>query len=386
VLHTYYQQKGGEDIVFESEKALLEQRGHDIVTITFHNQNLKKISSWQQALVTLWNGVVYRHLRVLIRERKPQVAHIHNTFPFVSPAVIHAAKAERIPVIMTLHNYRLLCVNALLFRQGQVCEDCLGHPPWRGVIRKCYRESYAASAVVASMLSFHHFLGTWDLVDCFIVLTEFSKQKFIQAGFPSEKLIVKPNFVYPDPGIGLGRGGYALFVGRLSPEKGVRTLLRAWEKLNGKVPLKIIGNGPLAKEVYLAAQRIPNVEWLGSKPLEEIYALMGKAEFLILPSEWYEGFPRVIIEAFAKGLPILTTALGSQSNLVEHCRTGLLFRPGDPEDLATKVEWILSHPDELVRMRKEARAEYETKYTAEHNYKLLMEIYQQVIENHHKEK
>nr|WP_237182009.1 glycosyltransferase [Rhodothermus bifroesti] len=338
----------------------------------------------RQAAVTVWNGEAYQNFRALIREKRPQVVHIHNTFPLASPAVIHAAKAEKLPVVMTLHNYRLLCVNALFFRQGRVCEDCLGHLPWRGVVHGCYRDSRAASAVVAGMLTFHRLLGTWDMVDRYIVLTEFSRQKFIRAGFPPEKLVVKPNFVHPDPGVGAGKGGYALFVGRLSPEKGVGTLLKAWESLGGRVPLKIVGDGPLAQEVSLTTQRIQGVEWLGRKDLEEVYALMGDAAFLVFPSEWYEGFPRVIAEAFAKGLPILVTAVGSQGSIIDDGRTGLLFCPGDPEDLAAKVEWLLAHPRDLARMRQEARAEYEAKYTAERNYQMLMEIYQQAIDNHRK--
>ncbi len=383
-LHTHYQQRGGEDEIFSAEVALLQERGHQVQPVTFHNQGLETLRRWEQAAVTLWNREAYRQVREAIRTLRPDLVHIHNTFPLASPAVIHAAKAEGVPVVMTLHNYRLLCVNALLFREGRVCEDCLGHLPWRGVVHGCYRNSRAASAAVAGMLTFHRFLGTWDMVDRYIVLTEFSRQKFIRAGFPPEKLVVKPNFVHPDPGVGAGKGGYALFVGRLSPEKGVGTLLKAWESLGGRVPLKIVGDGPLAQEVSLTTQRIQGVEWLGRKDLEEVYALMGDAAFLVFPSEWYEGFPRVIAEAFAKGLPILVTAVGSQGSIIDDGRTGLLFCPGDPEDLAAKVEWLLAHPRELARMRQEARAEYEAKYTAERNYQMLMEIYQQAIDNHRK--
>lgn len=384
MVHTYYQQPGGEDAVFEAEKTLLEAKGHEVIPLILHNRALESMPRRRQTVVTVWNGEAYQNLRLLIRDKRPQVVHIHNTFPLASPAVVHAAKAEKLPVVMTLHNYRLLCVNALFFRQGRVCEDCLGHLPWRGVVHGCYRNSRAASAVVAGMLTFHRFLGTWDMVDRYIVLTEFSRQKFIQAGFPPEKLVVKPNFVHPDPGVGSGKGGYALFVGRLSPEKGIGTLLKAWENLGGRVPLKIVGDGPLAEEVRRAAERMPGVEWLGRKAPDEVYALMGEAAFLVFPSECYEGFPRVIAEAFAKGLPVLATALGAQGTIIEDGRTGLLFRPGDPEDLAAQVAWLWEHPKELARMRQEARREYEEKYTAERNYQLLMEIYGQALEAGHR--
>jgi len=375
-LHTHYQQRGGEDESFSAEVALLQERGHQVQPVTFHNQGLETLRRWEQAAVTLWNREAYRQVREAIRTFRPDLVHIHNTFPLASPAVIHAAKAEGVPVVMTLRNYRLLCVNALLFREGRVCEACLGRIPWRGAVYGCYRQSRAASAVVAGMLTLHRLLGTWSLVDRFIALTDFARQKFIQAGFPPEKLAVKPNFVHPDPGPGEGRGGYALFVGRLSPEKGIRTLLRAWERLGGRVPLKVVGDGPLAEEVRGAAGRLPGVEWLGRKAQEEVYALMGDAAFLVFPSEWYEGFPMVIAEALARGVPILATPLGSQGSIVDHGRTGLLFRPGDPEDLAEKVEWAWTHPNDLREMGREARREYEQKYTAEKNYEILMDIYE----------
>jgi glycosyltransferase involved in cell wall biosynthesis len=378
-LHTHYQQPGGEDGVFGAEVALLCDKGHTVVPFTFHNKQLEDVPLLWRAAVTLWNREGYSRVREAIRLHRPDILHVHNTFPLASPAVIHAAKAEGVPVVMTLHNYRLLCVNALFFRQGQVCEACLGRLPWRGALYECYRESRAASAVVAGMITLHRALGTWNLVDRFIALTEFARQKFIEGGFPPEKISVKPNFVHPDPGPGEGRGGYALFVGRLSPEKGLGTLLMAWERLGGKVPLKIVGDGPSAPEVQEAQKRIPGVEWLGRKAPEEVYALMGEASFLVFPSEWYEGFPKVLAEAFAKGLPVLASALGSQGSIVDHARTGLHFRPGDPEDLAAKVEWLLAHPNELARMRKEARAEYEAKYTAEQNYAQLMAIYHEVL-------
>jgi len=381
-LHTHYRQPGGEDSSFAPEVALLEEQGHLVFPLVFHNKALEGLPPWRQAGLTLWNQEAYQRVREAIREHRPDILHVHNTFPLASPAVIHAAKAEGVPVVMTLHNYRLLCVNALFFRQGRVCEDCLGRLPWRGVLHGCYRDSRPASAVVAGMLTLHRALSTWNLVDRFIALTEFARGRFLAAGFPPEKVAVKPNFVHPDPGPGEGRGGYALFVGRLSPEKGVFTLLEAWRRLGGKIPLKVVGDGPLMTEVSRRARGIPGVEVLGRKGAAEVYALMGEASFLVFPSGWYEGFPRVLVEAFAKGLPVLVTALGSQGSIVENHRTGLHFRPGDPEDLAAQVEWLLSHPVELSRMRREARAEYEARYTAEENYKMLIKIYQTIIENH----
>ncbi|WP_460361807.1 glycosyltransferase family 4 protein [Thermus antranikianii] len=364
---------------------LLREKEHEVAEFTSRNHELEGMPPWRQGLVTLWNQGAYRRVREAIRQRRPDLVHVHNTFPLASPAVIHAAKAEGVPVVMTLHNYRLLCVNALFFREGRVCEDCLGRLPWRGVVHGCYRDSRLASLGVASMLALHRALGTWNLVDRFIALTEFARQKFVEGGLPAEKIVVKPNFVHPDPGPGEGKGGYALFVGRLSPEKGVRTLLRAWERLKG-IPLKIVGDGPLQAEMedLVRGGGLEGVEMLGRRPREEVLGLMREAGVLVFPSECYENFPMTVAEAFACGLPVVASRLGAMAGIVEDGRTGLHFRPGDPEDLAAKVEWLLDHPVELARMRREARAEYEAKYTAERNYQLLMEIYGQALEAGHR--
>ena len=380
VVHNKYTQQGGEDTVFESEKYLLNQKGHSIYEFTRSNKDLSARGPFEQAQSVIWNTRAYWEFAGVIRSFKPEIVHIHNFFAAISPSIIWAAKRENLPIIMTLHNYRLLCPNALFSRKNRTCEACLGRIPWPGVLHKCYRNSYSASGAVVAMLALHRLLGTWtQKVDIYIALTEFSQKKFIQGGLPADKIAVKPNFVHPDPGPGDGRGGFALFVGRLSPEKGLDTLLAAWERLQGRVPLKIVGDGPLASEVAATVGQLEGVEWLGRKPREEVLDLMKQASFLILPSKVYENFPMTIAEAFATGLPVIASNLGAMATLIDHERTGLHFQPEDPEDLVTKVEWLLTHKDALVRMRKEARAEYETKYTAERNYQMLMEIYARAL-------
>jgi glycosyltransferase involved in cell wall biosynthesis len=331
---------------------------------------------------TLWNQAVYRELRALIRRERPQVAHFHNTFPLISPAAYYAARAEGVPVVQTLHNYRLLCPNALFFREGRVCEDCLGKTfPWPGVAHACYRGSRPASGTIAAMLSAHRTLGTWKgAVNLYIALTEFARRKFVEGGLPSEKIVVKPNFVHPDPGMGQGRGDYVLFVGRLSKEKGLDTLLAAQEQLGKEVQLKLVGDGPLAPRVAEAARR-QKLEWLGQLPKDQVLGLMKEARALIFPSLWYEGFPMVIAEAYAVGLPVIASDLGSMSSLIDHRRTGLRFRPGDPKDLAAQVRWAVAHPAELGLMRRAARAKFEAEYAAERNYQLLLEIYERATHN-----
>lgn len=379
--HNYYQQAGGEDAVFESEKTLLERMGHEVKYFVEDNARLNDMPPLQVAQNAVWARESQEKVRKLIRETKPDVAHFHNTFLMISPAAYYACKEAEVPVVQTLHNYRLICPGALLMRDGRVCEDCVGKAvPWPGVLHGCWRNSRAGTALVAAMLTFHRWLQTWEKqVDIYIALTEFARNKFIEGGLPAGKIVVKPNFVHPDPGPGPGGGQYALFVGRLSPEKGLKTLLAAWKQLNGQVPLKILGDGPQAAEVQQATKHIPGIEWLGQRNRAEVYTCMDEAAFLIFPSTWYEGFPMVLAEAFAKGLPVISSELGSQGSIVENGRTGLHFRPGDPEDLAAKVEWAWTHPREMRDMGQAARAEYEAKYTAERNYHMLMEIYERAI-------
>jgi glycosyltransferase involved in cell wall biosynthesis len=380
-VHNRYQLPGGEDQVFVDETALLEARDQRVLRYEVHNDQVKQLKRLALVKDTVWNSSAYRELGALIRRERPDVVHFHNTLPLISPAGYYAARAEGVPVIQTLHNYRLLCPVALLFRDGRVCEDCMGKSvPWPGVFHGCYRGSRAASGVIATMLSVHRAFRTWtEMVDLYIALTEFARNKFIEGGLPAEKIVVKPNFVAPDPGRGQGGGGYALFVGRLAPEKGTGTMLAAWEQLGTRIPLKIVGDGPLRDRVVGAARQ-SNVQWLGHRPVSDVHALLGKADMLVFPSEWYETFGRVAAEAFAAGTPVIAADIGAVAELVEHGRTGLKFRPGDPEDLVAQVEWALSHPVELLSMREEARAEFEAKYTAERNYRALMEIYEAALE------
>lgn len=377
LIHNYYQQLGGEDIIFETEASLLESYGHQVIRYTTHNNRIKEMNPLALAKVTLWNNQSYDHLRQLIRREKIQVAHFHNIFPLISPAAYYAVHHEGIPVVQTLHNFRLLCANGLFFRNGHVCEDCLTKKtPLPGIVHGCYRQSRTASTASVMMVKLHSLLGTWSkIVDVFIAYSHFAHKKFIEGGLPAQKIHFKTNFLYPAPNPGTGTGNYALFVGRLAPEKGTQTMLSAWQKLGGKIPLKILGDGPLAPQVVAAAERHPGIEWLGRKPLSEVYQLMGEAAFLIISSEWYETFGRVGIEALAKGTPLVVANIGALAELVIPKQNGLTFRPGDTDDLVTQVQWLLDHPQKLQQMRQFARADFEAKYTAADNYQRLREIY-----------
>lgn len=377
-IHNTYQIRGGEDESRESEERLLRAKGHDVDVYEESNDRIATLKPWAVAGRTIWSREAHQHVTHLLNAASYDLIHVQNFFPLISPSVYYAAKDAGVPVVQTIRNYRLLCPNGLFFRDGQVCEDCMGKfVPIPGIVHACYRENRLASATTAAMLTVHRMLRTWhEKVDVFIALTEFARQKLIEGGLPAEKIVVKPNFVYPDPGVGEGNGGYALYVGRLSVEKGLDTLLQAWTQLKGALPLKIVGDGPLADQVREASQTMSTVEWLGRRPAQEVYDLMGNAAVLIFPSKWYETFGRVAVEAFAKGTPVIASKIGAIAELVDHGRTGLHFQPGHAEDLVNQVEWLMTHPQELSKMRQEVRAEFETKYTAADNYQRLMNIYQ----------
>jgi glycosyltransferase involved in cell wall biosynthesis len=380
-VHNSYQTPGGEDQVFAQETDLLRGHGHQVLLYQASNDQIKDKAPLVLLGNTIWNRQTHHELRTLMHQENPDIVHVHNTFPVISPAAYYAANEEGIPVVQTLHNYRPLCPAATLFRDGHVCEDCLGkRVPWRGVMHGCYRSSRLATASTAAMLATHNYKQTWNQsVAAYIALTDFARSKFIEGGFPAEKIFVKPNFVQTDPGPGDGQGNYALFAGRLTPEKGISTLLQAWRTIGTDFRLQIAGDGPLASEVEQACREMKNVTWLKWLPRTEILQRMKRASVLILPSTWYEGFPMTLAEACAVGLPAIASKLGSMESIVDHQRTGLLFKAGSASALVEALQWWDKHPAEAALMRTQARLEYETKYTPESNYAQLFSIYESVL-------
>ena len=380
--HNYYQQPGGEDVSFAAEAELLRRHGHDVVFYTRHNDEIGAMRPLSLASATLWNRAAAREVSALIARTRPDIVHLHNTFPLLSPAIAGAARSAGVPVIQTLHNYRLICPKAQLFRDGKPCEQCADHTiAWPAIRHACYRGDRRATSVVVGLNALQRtFPGFARAADRFIVLTDDARERLIAGGLPAERLVVKPNFLPNDPGIGCGTGGYALFAGRLSPEKGLHTLLDAWAKLRSPLTLKIAGGGPLADEVRHAADRDRRIEVLGRCDHDEVLSLLKEAAFFVFPSVWYEGLPHTIIESFAVGTPVVASHLGAMCELVRDGETGLHFAPGDSADLAGRVGWLLDHPVERSSMRTNARREYEERYTAERNYDLLMNIYRSILD------
>jgi glycosyltransferase involved in cell wall biosynthesis len=384
--HNRYRWPGGEDEVFCREKELLCFAGDKILEYTRDNSEIPDsaiVDKIKVSLQTIWAFDSAKQLRSLLRHEWPDVAHFHNTFPLISPSAYYVCQEEGIPVVQSLYNLRLMCPSAICLRDGRVCQDCLGRSlPWPGVVHGCYRDSHLQTAVVAGMLMAHRLLRTWqERVDAYIVATEFFRQKYIAAGLPSEKIFLKPHFLSADPGMKQGTGNYALYLGRLTPEKGVETLLKAWKTLR-HIPLWIRGEGPMEGDIRRLADGNPALRVLPRLSRSECFEVIKGARFLVWPSEGYaETFGLVVIEAFACGTPVIGSRLGAMAEVVDDKRTGLHFTAGDPEDLAAKVDYAWTHPHEVIQMGLAGRAEYENKYTAEPNYEALVGIYGRAIQN-----
>ena len=379
VLHNFYQQPGGEDQVFASEAEMLERAGHTVTRITETNDHLTGMGPLNQASAMIWNRAAYRRVFEIIRRERVEVAHFHNTFILLSPASYYAARRAGAAVVQTLHNYRLLCPAATFLRDAKPCEDCLGHFfAWPGVQHACYR-SRGATAGIAAMLSIHRAAGTWrNAVDTYIALTEFARSRFVNGGLPASRMVVKPNFI-PDPGMGCD-GGYVLFAGRICQEKGIATLLEAWRR-PGMPPLRIAGDGPLGAELREQIRDMGNVEWIGRLTRDQVLGEMRNAAALVIPSIWYEGFPVSVVEAYATGLPVIASGIGSLPELVKHEQTGLIFEAGDANGLSEAVLRLSQEPELRHAMRGNCRAEFLELYGEERNLRLLTQIYDGALKN-----
>ncbi len=384
-VHNYYQHRGGEDVVFELERDLLRSEGHEVVEYCRSNDKLHQLTVLGKiatAKATVWASDSHRDFRALLQRERFDIVHVHNTFMQISPSIHWACREAGVPVIQTLHNYRLFCSSANFVRDSHVCRECVDHGIWQGVRHACYRGSRPATATVALMLMTHRWFGTWrTCVDRYIALSNFARDQFVAAGLPAEKIVVKPNFVHPDPGCRTQAGEYAVYLGRLSEEKGVTTLLSAFKLLRGRVPLVIIGDGPLRQTLQARAdaEGLSSVQFCGWLERQQALALVKGARFLLMPSECYETFGIAVAEAYACGVPVIASALGSIGEIVEDGHTGLCCRPGDPTDLAEKIAWAWDHPDNMTTLGKAGRARYEADYTAARNYAMMMDIYGAVI-------
>ena len=386
MVHNHYLHRGGEDEVVGAEKSLLEQFGHKVIFYERSNKEMEAMPLYRKlrsvSRDVYWSENVYREIRQLIKEEKPDIAHIHNTLLMVSPSVYEACAGENLAVVQTLHNYRFLCPIGIFYRQGKVCEECFLHGTHRAVVNKCWQDSYLASFMLVNIIKKMKESSVFkNNTIHFIVLSEFSRRKFLDNGFTQNQISVKPNFFNLDPGYFEEEGDYALFVGRLSDEKGIITLVKAWAQLKGGVRLKIVGDGPLKEEVqsYTSGTLI---EILGQKSLPDTWELLKKAMFVIIPSNCYETFSRSAMEALIAGVPVILSDIGALREFVREQDVGVLFPSGNIEKLREKIKNLIEDSHLRKRMRKNVREMDKSKFSRDKNYEMLMAIYNKVIDAH----
>lgn len=391
LLHNFYGSSApsGENQVFEAEREMLLQRGNDVELFIRHSDEIRHQGTWgsvQGALATPWNPWMFRALRQTVASIRPDVVHVHNTFPLLSPAIFHAI-GHRPAKVLTLHNYRLFCPAAIPMRDGKVCTECMErHTVWPGLRHGCYRKSRLATLPLAASVALHRGLGTWSRkVDGFITLTEFQRLQMIAAGLPAELVSVKPNFYPGSPTIvpWQERRSCVVFAGRLTEEKGIRTLVRAWLDWGERAPeLRMVGDGPLRRELEQLAANHPKVpiHFLGQLNAQDAQSEIAYSRLLVLPSECFEGFPMVVREAFAFGTPAAVSNIGPLPSIVQDGCNGVVFQPGNSQSLVQVLQQSWNTPGTLERLAEGARASFESLYTEEVNYRILLDIYRKAVE------
>lgn len=375
----------GENQVYEAERDLLRQQGHDVAEFVRHSDVIRAKGTRgavQGALSTPWNPFVAGQIRQAVHTFRPDVVHVHNTFPLLSPAIFHAI-GHHAARVLTLHNYRLFCPAAIPMRDGRVCTVCLDRRSVLPALQHgCYRNSRLATVPLALNVALHRAAGTWTHeVDAFITLSEFQRQRMVDAGLPASRVHVKPNFFPGNPVVvpWPDRKPYVVFAGRLTAEKGVATLLRAWQLWGSSAPaLRVLGDGELRAELESMATGLP-VRFLGQLDAIEAQKQIAEASLLVLPSECFEGFPMVVREAFAFGTPAAVSNLGPLPFIVMHGESGVVFEAGNPASLIAELLRVWHGPDLLEQLGRGARAAFKSHYTEDANYATLMAIYEKAM-------
>lgn len=377
IAHNKYQQRGGEDLVFETESYLLKSAGYEVETLLVSNEQIVGIKGKIKAATGIKNNsAVLENIKEILKKFKPDIVHFHNIFPTLSPASVRAVLETGTPVVLTLHNYRFICAGAMLLRNNKPCEKCLSSSRFNAIYHKCYRSSYIGS-FCANIVGDEVKKISQEFPDKikFITLTEFAKTRFIKAGYKEHNFIVKPNCL-SDPGHGeIDRDNKIIYVGRISSEKGVSTLIEASRRSG--IKLDIIGDGPDREILQRSAGE--TVTFLGALPPYEVLANIKKAKALAIPSKWYEGFPMVALEAMGTGTPILASDIGSLSEIVDHGTNGFLLDPFQINDWAEMFKYVIHENEELLKIGNQTRKVFLKKYNQEAGLKHLCEIYQSLI-------
>lgn len=385
IVHNYYQLPGGEDAVVAAEKELLESHGHRVLLYTRNNSELKERSKAKKICLPftlLFNPRTYREIRRIIRQEQIDVVHVHNTLMLVSPAVYYAAKSRHVPVVQSIHNFRMLCPGAVFFRNGEVCEDCLTEGLGCAIRHRCYRGSRLQTLGCVVSTCFHRMTGIYRKLT-YVCLTDFNRRKLLTLkGIPPEHVLVKPNFVAQTEALipMEERAERIIFASRLEELKGLRVLLEGWRLLGADAPrLVICGTGPLESWClrFIHENKLRNVTLAGRLPNEKVRRLLATSRALILPTQCYEGFPMCIAEAYSVGTPVLVSDLGNGGSLVKQGLTGMKFNQRSPQSVADTVGAFLA--DTETPWCDNAKAEYDRFMTPESNYQRLMEVYDHAL-------
>lgn len=374
ILHSRYRSgpASGENRVVEDEARLLSEAGHEVDVFAPALSDPSGLKMIQAGLGAIWSREAVAEVKRRVDRRKPDIVHCHNLFPALSPAVFRVIEGD-VPIVVTLHNYRFLCLPATLFRDEKVCEDCLGRLPWPGIVHKCYQGSHLASMALASSLLLHRAIGTYDQVRLYIAISEFVRKKHIEGGFSPDQIVVKPHFAWAvEPRE--GPGDYFVYLGRLSPEKGVTELVDTWRMV--KARLLIIGDGPEASR--LRASAAGNVEFRGVVQPDEVPALLRGARALLAPSLWHEGAGKVVLEAYAAGVPVLVSSAGALPEIVQDEVTGLVLPPTDAAAWVEAVDRLLDDA-ESERMGRSGWELWSARYSPERGLINLGSTYERVL-------
>ena len=380
--HNYYQVPGGEDTVFHNEVNMLEKNGHKVTKYTRHNDEIKGgvLSKLKLGIDTIFSLKTYKEVKKLIDENDIDVVHVHNTLPLISPSIYYAARAKKVPVVQTIHNFRLLCPGATFIRNGEICEDCVSKGLGQSLKHRCYRDSLAQTFIMYAMLKFHRIIGTYDNIN-YITLTEFNKKKLLSLVKDESKIYVKPNFVEKRDKVERVLENYFVYIGRLDDIKGINFLVETWKEIDEKIDLYVIGTGPEEEKVkkFIEENNITNIKMLGFMQREEAFKIIEKSRAIIVPSKWYEGFPMTIAESFSLGVPVIGSKIGNIESIIDDKNNGLLFEVNNKDSLNKVVENTFYNKEENKLLGENAYKAFYEKYTDIENYKNLNEIYIELV-------
>lgn len=384
-VHNRYKTSGGEWTVLNQEFELLREKHQVDQFIIKNSEHLDTMLKKMKLIFkTHYNGKAKKLIADQLSRNDYDVMHVHNFFPLLTPSIFEAAHEAGVPSVMSLHNYRLIHPNGLMYHRGKIDHRSVRGSAYQCVWDGVYRESRIQTAVAAHMIEYHRRVGTWNHVPTlFIALSEFSKNKFVEGRLPAEKIFIKPNFLtdplieYDDLKINHQKSDFFLFVGRISHEKGIEDLINSWLENNISAKLLIAGDGPLKNKLENKTRNVSSIEWVGQLSKKEVLKKLSNTKALLFPTKCYEGMPLIILEAMSMGCPVISSGIGNPKNMIDHGKNGLLFEPGNMREFIKHIHWVLDHPDKCSELVDNSRKRYLERYTPEQNYKCLMNIYRE---------